>query len=201
MKKTLLLLTSILTITACQSAQNPNANNAAGNQNANQIGAAADEPSCESNNDNQVVREIVIEHADASGARIRRPVDDINIGVGNKKVVWCINNQSGIPISVLINDVRVKTHPDEKDPFGDGSWRDNTFVSKLVQNNRVKNVKTKVAYKFGTYEYDILVSDRDGNPLDFEDPQVVISEGLPTVKSGNSNASLKNANAGNSKNK
>lgn len=192
MKRSLLLLTAIVMITACQSAQNPNANqNAAGNQNANQIGVAADEPSCESPNGQQVVREIFIDHAGGSGAQIRRPIDDINIGVGDKKVVWCVHNESDLLINVLINNVRVKISPEENNPFGDGSWRDNIFVSKLVRKNRVKNIKSKVAFKFGTYEYDILVTDQDGNPLDFEDPQVVISEGFPPTKklmTGNKNS-------------
>lgn len=187
MKKALLLLTAIVTITACQSAQNPNANQAA-NQNANQIGVAADEPSCESPNGQQVVREIFIDRADASGAQIRRPIEDIIIDVGNKKVVWCIHNESDLLIKVLINDVRVKISPEENNPFGDGSWRDNTFASKLIHKNRVKNIKSKVAFKFGTYKYDILVTDQDDNPLDFEDPQVVISEGFPKLVTGNKNS-------------
>jgi hypothetical protein len=185
MKKALLLLTAIVLITACQSA-NQNSNSA-GNQNANQIAVAGDEPSCESSNDQQVVKEIFIDSA-PSGAQIRRPVDDIIIGVGDKKVVWCINNQSSVVINVLINNLRVNKSPEEKNPFGDGGWRDNTFVSKLIHNGRVKNLKTKVAFKFGTYKYDILVTDQDGNPLDFEDPQVVISEGFPKSIAGNKNA-------------
>ena len=185
MKKSLLLITAIAMITACQSAQD---RNAAGNQNANQTAVALDEPSCESPNDQQVVREIYIDPAAGTGAHIRRPIEDINIGVSTKKVVWCIHNETDLVINVLINNVRVKISPEENNPFGDGSWRDNTFVSKLIHKNRVKNIKSKVAFKFGTYKYDILVSDQDDNPLDFEDPQVVISEGFPKFLEGNKNA-------------
>jgi hypothetical protein len=197
MKRALILLTAIVTITACQSAQNPNANNAAGNQNANRITVDTDENRCEPGSGQQVVREIIIEPYNNT-ARIRRPVDDISITLkDHQHVDWCINNSSTIAVRLVIFNLRMELSPQDKNPFGDGSSEKNNFGSKKIRPGKVKNLKTDEAFKAGTYKYDILLTDDDGGYLDSEDPQVVISDGRPREISGNSNVGLRNANAGN----
>jgi hypothetical protein len=208
MKRALPILAVLVALTACQPSQTGNMNvnsNASGNQNANQVAVAGDDESpatCKSAGPNEVLAEINIIPYEVHGAKIERPIPDINISAGQHMVRWCIVNNSDLPIMVLINNLRVKAHPADKNPFGSGDWRDNSFLSKVIRAGKAKHLTTKLASKSGTYEYDILVLDSNGEQLDFEDPQVIISEGFPAdVKSGNRNAHAGNANVGDKKNK
>jgi hypothetical protein len=193
MKKALLLLTVIVTITACQSAQNPNANlnSNARNENSNQ--GASVKAACDSNSDEKVVMEVVIQPGPTF---IPDTVNDITI-TANQSVVWCISNQSGMDIRVVIGNLRNKLDCKDINPFGTIDFKDNFFSSRVISDGARKNLRTKKPHKGvgNTYKYDILLTDEDGEILDFLDPQVVINQGFPRELTGNKNTNSKNANA------
>jgi hypothetical protein len=198
MKRTWFLLAAIVMITACQSSQNPNANlnsNTSGQSGSVEV---TDEEKCSESND-YYKREIIIN----PGLRIPS-INDIPISLlnGPKKVNWCVRNNAHEPINVVIAHLHEIRSPFRSHPFGNELPNQNAFITLTINPGRVKNVITEDAKKGGTYEYDVLLFDKNGKPADFVDPQVVISDGRRTVdRPANSNTVVRNANTSNKKKK
>jgi len=195
MRKALPLLTLIVLIMACQSAQNPNANlndNAVRNQNPNEI--AKEPPPCDKSDTGKTVQEVIVA---TDPDYLPQSIGDININ-HEKSAVWCIRNSSGKDIRVVIFNLRAALDPNDINPFGTGKFKENTFSSKKIKKDDTVYLKTTLPNKarWGTYRYDIVLTDDDGEILDFLDPQVVISENKSDTKSDtgvrNSNTANKN---------
>ena len=201
--KKFLLLTAIVTITFFQSTQKPHANqnsNDAGNLNTNRSAANTDEDKCEELN-GEKMRIIYIDPGPTGKPpKIRTPINFISITKGMHSVNWCINNTTSDVINVVIAHLHEKKVLGKKNPFGpNGEKKDNTFVTMAINPTKVKNLRTKTAYKSGTYEYDVLLFDANWNPIDFLDPQVIIGEG--GVGSGNRNGRSRKTNTNSNKNR
>ena len=197
MKKALLVMIAAVLITACQSAQNPNANlnsNATSNPNGSEV---TDEEECTTLAD-YFLREIVIN----SGPRLPSINDvHLNLTAGPKRVNWCVRNNSGERVNVVIAHLHEIASPHRAHPFGNKLPSQNAFVTLTINDKRVKNVITEDAQMDGTYEYDVLLFDKKGNPADFVDPQVIISDGRRMDRSANSNTLVRNANTAITSNK
>src|SRR5262249_10639697 len=138
-------------------------------------------------------REIVIN----PGPRLTS-INDVQIHTKTapKRVNWCVCNNSGERVNVVIAHLHeIASH--RAHPFGNQLPEQHAFVTLTINDGRVKNVITDEATKDGTYEYDVLLFNKKGNPADFVDPQVVISDGRRVVEPTNSNTVVRNANTSN----
>jgi nitrate reductase cytochrome c-type subunit len=190
MKKALLLLAAIVTITACQSTQNPNANLNSNTSGQSEDQAGVRDEKCLESDNQQYVRHIFID----SGPKIRTSIGDIPITKDHHKVVWCVRNTTNKLVNVVITHFHELNDPFRNHPFGNEQLNENMFMTMPISAGSLKNIATKTAKKSGTYEYDVLLFDNNGNPADFVDPQVVISDGRREDRLANSNTAARNAN-------
>ena len=203
MKKALLFLTAIVAITACQSAQNSKANlnsNAPGNQPEHLAAMIAGGTTlCDPPDANEIRVPVRIVHKDKI-----ETVRDIYINRRNQEMAgWCIENHTDDPVRVLIGSLRlIDATKDNKPPFNQGDWWDNTVLSDVIEKGGHEHRTTQVANKSGTYEYFVFLFGADGKLLNVQDPQVVISDGKTDdakqgsktdARPGNANSPNKNS--------